>query len=281
MTWHPFEIDGVALQGRDLGSGPAVIFQHGLTGNEAQVAECFPADLPLRRLTLECRGHGRSQQGPADALSIDRFARDVLAFADGRGIETFVAGGISMGAAVALRLAHIVPERVQALILVRPAWMWWAAPINMAPFVELAGWLRRADPAHARLDFDKSPTVAQLRETGPDNLRSLQRLFDAPDPVATADLIETIARSGPGMEYWDLYRLRLPTLVVGHDLDAVHPLATAKVLADAIPGASLQRITPKAVDLTRYLNDLSGALRDFLRAVTATNTTPSPKSTTT
>ena len=264
MSWHRLEVAGLGLQGHDVGQGPAVVFQHGLTGSEAQVAECFPADLPLRRLTLECRGHGRSAQGPSEALSIDRLACDVLAFADQQGVDRFVAGGISMGAAVALRLAHLVPERIQALILVRPAWIWWSAPKNMAPFVELATCLRQPDLHAARRNFEASPTVAQLRQTGPDNLLSLLRLFDSTNPLATADLIEAVARSGPDLAYGDLYRLRMPTLVVGNALDAIHPLATARVLANAIPGARLQCITPKAVDLNHHLAELRHTLHTFL-----------------
>ncbi len=42
MTWTSFERDGLELHGRDLGEGPAVLFQHGLGGSEAQVAEVFP-----------------------------------------------------------------------------------------------------------------------------------------------------------------------------------------------------------------------------------------------
>ena len=52
------------------------------------------------------------------------FADDVLAFADLRGVERFVVGGISMGAAIALRIAVRHPERVSGLVLARPAWLW-------------------------------------------------------------------------------------------------------------------------------------------------------------
>jgi pimeloyl-ACP methyl ester carboxylesterase len=265
--WHGFERDGVSLWGRDVGQGPAVVFQHGLTASEAQTAALFPdegAGVGVRRLTLDCRGHGRSGQGAVAGLSIDAFARDVLAFADRQGVGCFVAGGLSMGAALALRLAHLVPERVTGLVLVRPAWAWQAAPANMAPFTELARWLRQPDPAEARRGFDASPTAEHLRREAPDNLASLHRLFDAPDRLATADLIGAIARDGPGLESGDLQRLRVPTLVIGHGVDAVHPLATAALLADRIPGARLQHITPKAADLSAHLAELRQALQDFL-----------------
>ena len=56
MTFHRFMHDGISLRYRDVGDGPAVIFQHGLGGDEAQVASVFPDAPPVRRITLECRG---------------------------------------------------------------------------------------------------------------------------------------------------------------------------------------------------------------------------------
>ena len=102
MTWHFMVRDGVNLRGRDIAEGPSLVFQHGLGGDEAQVAEVVPQQ-GLRRLTLECRGHGQSGAGPVEKFSIPQFAQDVLDFADQRGIESFTVGGISMGSAWANR----------------------------------------------------------------------------------------------------------------------------------------------------------------------------------
>ena len=126
--------DGLHMAGYDEGQGRAVIFQHGLGGDQTQVAGVFPTS-QFRRLTLECRAQGHSQAGDPAYFSIPQFAKDVLAFADARGVEKFAIGGISMGAAIALRLAVIAPTRLTALILSRPAWDWHAAPSNMAVFL--------------------------------------------------------------------------------------------------------------------------------------------------
>jgi len=56
MTFRIFDREGLKLRYRDLGDGPCVPFQHGLGGTESQVADIFPAELQVRRLTLECRG---------------------------------------------------------------------------------------------------------------------------------------------------------------------------------------------------------------------------------
>jgi pimeloyl-ACP methyl ester carboxylesterase len=231
----------------DRGTGPAVVFQHGLGGNEAQVAEVFPdADGRWRRLTLECRGQGAS---PPDALkryTIRLFAEDVLRLADARQVERFAAGGISMGAAIALHLAVHHPGRVTALILARPAWLFDAAPPNMAPFVEVARLLARAAPG---------------------NLSSLRGFFTRPNPQTVAALLGGIAADGPGVTREQVAALTLPTLVIGQRIDQVHPLTYAETLAATIPGAALVEVTPRSTDAARYLAEFRAALRPFLAAL--------------
>ena len=55
MSWFTLERGGITLRGRDQGAGLPVVFQHGLGGNEAQIAEVFPDGDGYRRLTLECQ----------------------------------------------------------------------------------------------------------------------------------------------------------------------------------------------------------------------------------
>ena len=102
---------GVRLALHERGQGRPVVFQHGLCGDARQTLQAFPDQGLL--MTLECRGHGQSDAtGP---YSIAVFADDVAAL-----IETLdgpvILGGISMGAAIATRLAVIRPDLVRALI---------------------------------------------------------------------------------------------------------------------------------------------------------------------
>ena len=249
--------DGLDLVGRDVGEGAAVIFQHGLGGDEAQIAESFPPQ-GFRRLTLECRSHGASAKG--SGFSIAMFADDVLAFADARGLERLVIGGISMGAAIASRIAVLAPERVSALVLVRPAWTWAAAPANMLAFTILSDFLACGD----RAGFATSAIAADFAVNAPDNLVSLFKFFDAPDPRNVAKLLAAIAGDGPGVTEDDVRAIKVPTLVVGNAVDLVHPLASAKQLASTIRHAQFVEITPKALDKPRHLMELRAAINTFL-----------------
>jgi pimeloyl-ACP methyl ester carboxylesterase len=248
----------------DIGSGAPVVFQHGLGGDRNQIADSFPADLPCRRVTVECRGHGLSAFDPKGRYSIARFADDVIATADGLGLERFSIGGISMGAAVALNIACRFPDRIDALALVRPAWLTAAAPTNMQPFVAVAHHLR-AHGAEGRDSFAASPIGLYLAEHAPDNLASLLGFFAHPEPGQLATLLLDIALDGPGVTEDDLAAIRVPTLTVGHGVDVVHPLDYARKLASLIPGAVCAEITPKAVDRTAYAAELKGALSAFFR----------------
>lgn len=275
MTQHGFVRDGAALQGFDAGEGMPLLFQHGLGGSNAQVLENVPDQPGIRRLTLECRAQGGSQPGTIRPFSIALFADDALAFSDSRGVERFVAGGISMGAAIALRLAVRHPERVQALILARPAWLFEDGPENMRLYAAVAAALRAAPPDEAKAAFARSALAETLRREASDNLTSLLGFFDRPDPAVTADLLDDIARDGPGVTAAEAATLRVPTLVVGHGVDHAHPLATAQALARTIPDAELVEIPPKASDKAAHVAAFRAAASRFLTAF-ASPSEPAP-----
>ena len=264
MTALPFTRDDTDLCGFAFGHGTPLLYQHGLGGSEPQVAENVPDIEGIRRLTLECRGHGGSAPGERRPFSIGLFAEDALAFCDGRGVDRFVVGGTSMGAAVALRLAVRHRSRVRGLILARPAWLFDPAPGNMRPYAEVAAAMRAFEPAEARARFASSPTGRRLARDAPGNLASLLGFCDAPDAAALADILGDIAADGPGVSRAEAAALAVPTLVIGHSDDPVHPLAYAEELAAVIPGATLARIAPDAGDRPGHVAGFRAAVADFL-----------------
>jgi pimeloyl-ACP methyl ester carboxylesterase len=255
--------DGFRLAVHDAGgAGRVVLFQHGLGGDVRQVVEAFPADGRLRRLTVECRGHGASAFDPAPGLVT--FTEDVAAVAEGIGGPVPV-GGISMGAAIALRLAVLRPDLVSHLILVRPAWgVGDAPPANLAPNVEVGMLLDRFPADEAREVFLASETAALLRVEAPDNIASLTGFF-AREPVAqTAVLLMALSREGLGVTAHQVAGLRVPVLVCGTAEDAIHPVALARDLAAGIPGAKYVELPPKGRDKAAHLAALHQAISGFL-----------------
>lgn len=264
MSWFTLQRNEALLRGWDSGEGLPVIFQHGLGGDEAQVSEVFPDGPDMRRLTLECRGQGKSSIGNVNELTIANFADDVLAFADSRGIDRFIVGGISMGAAIALRIAVKNPMRVKALILARPAWLWGATPVNMHAFAEIANYLRQPDQQQARNDFENSATAQSLAIEAPDNLVSLWKFFAVKNREETGSLLASIAADGPGVSQADVGAVAVPTLIIGHKIDAVHPIELARTLASMIVGSKFVEITPKATDKPRHVAEFRSHLAQFI-----------------
>lgn len=246
------------------GSGPSLVFQHGLCGDARQIAEAMQGLLGQRWQGLECRGHGASQLGAA--VSIAGLAEDVAAL-----IETLpgpvVLGGISMGAAIASRLAVTRSDLVRALVLVRPAWVTEHAPANMAPNAEVGDLLTRYPAVEAREIFAAGATARRLAQVAPDNLASLLGFFARAPQEATARLLTTISADGPGLTEADLHGLHLPVMVCGTAEDAIHPFAHAQALAALIPQARLVDLPPKGRGKPAHLGALAAAMTRFLKEI--------------
>ncbi len=257
MTPHR-TADGTTLALHLRGQGAPVFFQHGLGGDHLQTFEAFP-DLPDWQLhTVECRAHGASAgTGP---LSIAQFANDVA----GAMPADAVLGGISMGAAIAARLAALRPGRLRALILVRPAWFDRPAPANLSSIAEVAAMLARGQTG---ADFAATPTHARLAATAPDNIASLTGFFARAALDLTARLLAAIAADGPGVSRDDIAAIHLPTLVCGCAEDEIHPLPMARDWAATIPGARFVELPPKGRDKPAHLAALHGAIADFLKDI--------------
>lgn len=251
--------DGQRLVVHDSGDGPPILLQHGLCGDASQTAEaCSPAH---RRITLECRGHGQSD--PDGPFSIETFTTDIIALLELLPSPVPV-GGISMGAAIATRIAVLRPDLVSALILIRPAWTVENAPDNMAPNAEVGRLLARLPAADARATFATSLTAQRLATEAPDNLASLMGFFSRPQP-STAALLQAISADGPGISEIDLSALRCPALICGTEEDAIHPYAHAADLARMIPGARLVKLPAKGRDKSAHLAALHSAMAKFLK----------------
>jgi pimeloyl-ACP methyl ester carboxylesterase len=258
--------DGCLLAYEDVGQGVPVLWQHGLGADRKQPAEVFPALPGIRRLTLECRGHGGSELGDRSRLSIATFAADAIALLDHLGIHQAIVGGISLGAALSMRLAALHPHRVAALILARPAWV--VGPsATMAPYLEIADLLREFGAREGELRFEASASLAAVAAVSPDNAASLRSFFSQANPANTIALLFTIPGGSPGLDAEAIARIKVPTLIIATDQDFVHPLVYAERLQQILPHATLRLITSKTTNKDQYKLDFQEALSQFLHGV--------------
>lgn len=117
------QIDGLTLKSEERGSGPPLVFAHGLTGNRGGVFEQLEGLTDRYRIiAYDHRGHGDSTPVRNPKLYDPHLmAEDMAAVMDALGVESAIVGGESMGAATTLLFALKHPARVKALLLTAPA----------------------------------------------------------------------------------------------------------------------------------------------------------------
>ncbi|GAC68521.1 alpha/beta fold hydrolase [Gordonia soli] len=111
--------DGIALNVRHLGEGPAVLFIHGwsLSSEVWDRQLRVVAEAGFHAVAMDMRGHGGSQ-APLRGYEIEHLVDDTVDVLRGFGIDRATVVGWSLGGMVGLRLAHDRPDLVEALVMV-------------------------------------------------------------------------------------------------------------------------------------------------------------------
>lgn len=106
-------------QVRGLDSGPKLVFLHGLMGSSAnwrRIASSFEDSFQI--LIYDQRGHGRSFH-PQSGFTPEDYAQDLRLILDelGWSKEKIYLVGHSMGGRNALSFAHLLPDRIEKLVI--------------------------------------------------------------------------------------------------------------------------------------------------------------------
>lgn len=253
-------VDGTRLYYEETGSGPPLLFVHGLgsSGRDwfAQVSHFADA---YRVIRVDLRGHGRSQR-PHGPYHIATFARDVAVLL--RMIDAAPAHvvGLSMGGMVALQLAADAPRLVRRLVVVNAiadmqlhTWtdVWFYASRRLA--VQLLGMRRVGDLIADRL-FVK-PGQEELRE-------EFIRRWAENDKKGYLWSVDAIM----GWSVEDrLTSITAPTLLVSSEHDYT-PVAEKNRMVAKIPRAELAVVedTRHALPVERP-DEFNALLEDFLQ----------------
>jgi len=260
-----FDHDEIQIFYRDRGTGQPFIFQHGLGADSSQPFELFKPGPGIRQIGFDARAHGQTRPaGDPRHFGFATFAADLRALMDHLGIERAVVGGISMGAGIALRFTLSHPERVQALVLSRPAWLDAPSPWNARMFTLITTLLREHGPALGKERFMASRDYTETLAQWPDVAASLAGQFDSPQVAETAEKYQRIITDCPNRDPREWETLGVPTLILANRRDPIHPFEIAQTLAAAIPGATLRELTPKAVNVPQHNADTHHAITKFL-----------------
>ena len=253
-----------------------LVLLHGQPGSPADwrlVAERLPS--PFHAVAADRPGYGSSQL-PTGGFAAN--ARAVVDDLDVRGIDRAVLVGHSFGGGVALSVASVAPERVEAVILLASvgpgcANVWdrvLAAP-GTGPLCALVAWKLTPWIARARLAMAQRRAGRGLRPEEhvnwqvwghEDNARgALWRTFLTEQRALLRELDE-LERSLPA--------LRVPALVLADPRDTLVPVETARRLVQSLPDARLQLINGAGHHLPRRAAaTVADAIGAFLTATDA------------
>jgi len=115
------DVDGVPANVIELGSGPPLLFVHGLSGCWQNWLENIPHFAGTHRvIAVDLPGFGSSPM-PREEISIAGYARFLEGLCDALSIDAAAVVGNSMGGHISCELAIRSPQRVERLMLVSAA----------------------------------------------------------------------------------------------------------------------------------------------------------------
>lgn len=118
MTPHKVKLHGHELSYVDSGSGPAILFIHGILGSQQQWSHLVDKiDDDYRAIVPDLFGHGESAK-PLGDYSLSAHAAAMRDLLDHLGIERVTLVGHSLGGGIAMQFLYLFPERVERLVLV-------------------------------------------------------------------------------------------------------------------------------------------------------------------
>jgi pyruvate dehydrogenase E2 component (dihydrolipoamide acetyltransferase) len=224
--------EGVALEVPVQGDGDAIVLLPGFGCDVSVFAQQIPSLAATHRVFgINPRGVGGSDAPDTDCYDIGQTARDAAAVIG----EPAHVVGASLGAAVAIELALLVPEKVRSLTLVTPF-----VDANARLLAVCASWARlAADVPPASLAATLMPWLFSPEVLDDDRRRQRiqQGLAVTLARVPAVTLQRTVAsiRRWTGTRRGDLGRIAVPTLVVFAGGDLLTPDAPS--IAAAIPRA--------------------------------------------
>lgn len=118
MAPHKVVLHSHELSYVDSGSGPVVLFIHGILGSQRQWARLVDQmDDDHRVLVPDLFGHGESAKPKGD-YSLSAHAATMRDLLDHLGIDRVTVVGHSLGGGIAMQFFYLFPERVDRLVLV-------------------------------------------------------------------------------------------------------------------------------------------------------------------
>jgi 3-oxoadipate enol-lactonase len=192
----------------------------------------------FRTLRYDVRGHGASP-APDGPYSIADLGSDLVALLDRLGVERAALCGLSIGGMISMWVAAHHPERVERLVLCctsaqlgpPEAWHERAAAVRAGGIEAIAD---------AVLERWFTPGFASQHREVIERMRAQLIATPREGYIGCCEAIAAMDLTG------DLPRVTAPTLVIAAEEDLATPPEHGRRIAELIPGARFQTVSPAA-----------------------------------
>lgn len=227
------ENDTIQIHYTVRGSGLPVLLLHAFPLSGAMwEPQRSVLEASYRVIVPDLRGFGQSS-APVGISTMDVMVDDLQALLRHLDLDKVVLVGLSMGGYIAFQFLRRYPRQVQALVLAATR----ATPDTdearagreaMAVLAETAGAASIADQMLSRLLSPNATAVVQAQ---------VRDMIMAADPAGIAAAVRGMALRYDSTDL--LSSIRVPTLLIGGEQDALTPPATMQAMQNAIDGSSL------------------------------------------
>ncbi|MFT7621899.1 MAG: pimeloyl-ACP methyl ester carboxylesterase [Myxococcota bacterium] len=225
------------------GSGPPILFVHGLGGNATHWLHVAPNLVDTHRvLCVDLFGHGESDR-IASGYSVNSYVEQIVSLLDGLGIEKVTIVGHSMGGMVSMALSLAAPERIERTVLVNPAGMQpQILPFRAGGFFvmrqQILGrvlpkswkWILR------QVFFQDNPWTRQF-------IKTCDETYDEDEVYAMAHMMESLRPDLLGRNYAAMLpSVTVPIFLIWGDRDRLVPVRFLRRAAEDLPNVTLEEI---------------------------------------
>lgn len=219
-----------------VGSGPLVLFMHGIGGNRTNWHDQLPVFAgKFHAASWDARGYGASDDYQG-ALDFGDFSRDLIRVLDHFHVAKAHLVGLSMGGLIAFDFHASHPDRVATLTICdsMPG-MGGISAEARREFIRI----RQEPLLNGKEPRDIAPVVAKTLIGKSGKPGSFERLVASMSALHKDSYLKTIEATTNYSRNLELEKIRVPTHIVVGDEDTLTPPALSQSMASRIPNARL------------------------------------------